>query len=238
MFNSVFEWLPVAALIDSKIFCCHGGIAKTLESLDEIRVLKRPVRNIPSSHWLTDLLWSDPAEGYPAPAPPIPTVTAATGLERSKSKRVTEHRIKMPAGEEQPTQESSPKLPSNWIFPNGWVPNDSRGTSYMFGPAELDHFLEKHDLTMVVRAHQAVEDGYNFWHQKKLVTVFSAPNYTGPHTNKAAVLLVQEKLVAKFLVCIHVNMFPCACSYHYGQSLHDFIHGTLEPLMIAIKIDC
>ena len=36
---------------------------------------------------------------------------------------------------------------------------------------------ERHDLDLVCRAHQVVEDGYEFQANRSLVTVFSAPNY-------------------------------------------------------------
>jgi serine/threonine-protein phosphatase PP1 catalytic subunit len=38
-------------------------------------------------------------------------------------------------------------------------------------------FLEKYDFDLIVRAHQVVEDGYEFFANRQLVTLFSAPNY-------------------------------------------------------------
>jgi serine/threonine-protein phosphatase PP1 catalytic subunit len=35
------------------------------------------------------------------------------------------------------------------------------------------------DMDLVCRAHMVVEDGYEFWNDRTLVTVFSAPNYCG-----------------------------------------------------------
>lgn len=35
------------------------------------------------------------------------------------------------------------------------------------------------DMDLVCRAHMVVEDGYEFWNDRSLVTVFSAPNYCG-----------------------------------------------------------
>jgi len=41
-FLDVFNHLPVAALIDDKILCMHGGLSPELNSLDQIRNIARP----------------------------------------------------------------------------------------------------------------------------------------------------------------------------------------------------
>jgi diadenosine tetraphosphatase ApaH/serine/threonine PP2A family protein phosphatase len=45
---------------------------------------------------------------------------------------------------------------------SGWAPND-RGVSYVFGGEVVRNFLQRHDLSLIVRAHQVVEDGYQVW---------------------------------------------------------------------------
>lgn len=35
-FNALFDWMPVAALINNQILCMHGGVGPTLNSLDQI----------------------------------------------------------------------------------------------------------------------------------------------------------------------------------------------------------
>lgn len=44
-------------------------------------------------------------------------------------------------------------------------------------------FLAKHDFDLICRAHQVVEDGYEFFAKRQLVTLFSAPNYCGEFDN-------------------------------------------------------
>lgn len=56
-----------------------------------------------------------------------------------------------------------------------WEPNE-RGVSYCFGKKVIMDFLQKHDFDLVCRAHMVVEDGYEFYQDRILVTVFSAPN--------------------------------------------------------------
>jgi serine/threonine-protein phosphatase PP1 catalytic subunit len=59
MFCEVFNCLPVAAVIDDKIFCVHGGISPSLTDLEQIRAIERPLE-VPEEGLLCDLLWSDP----------------------------------------------------------------------------------------------------------------------------------------------------------------------------------
>ena len=56
----------------------------------------------------------------------------------------------------------------------GWRMND-RGVSYTFGLDKVSEFLNKHDMDLICRAHQVVEDGYEFFADRQLVTIFSTP---------------------------------------------------------------
>jgi len=58
---------------------------------------------------------------------------------------------------------------------NDWESNE-RGVSYCFGKKVIMQFLQRHDFDLVCRAHMVVEDGYEFFNDRILVTVFSAPN--------------------------------------------------------------
>ncbi len=79
----------------------------------------------------------------------------------------------------------------------GWGEND-RGVSYTFGPDILSKFLRKQDMDLVCRAHQVVEDGYEFFGQRRLVTIFSAPNYCGEFDNAGAMMSVDDTLMCSF----------------------------------------
>ncbi len=82
---------------------------------------------------------------------------------------------------------------------SGWAEND-RGVSYTFGADVVGKFLEKHNFDLVVRAHQVVEDGYEFFADRQLVTLFSAPNYCGEFDNAGAVMAVDESLMCSFRI--------------------------------------
>mmetsp|Transcript_65513 Transcript_65513/g.189882 ORF Transcript_65513/g.189882 Transcript_65513/m.189882 type:complete len:304 (+) Transcript_65513:133-1044(+) len=88
-----------------------------------------------------------------------------------------------------------------WADPDleiqGWAESD-RGVSYIFGADVVANFLKRHDFDVVVRAHQVVADGYEFFANRKLITLFSAPNYCGEFDNAAAMMEIDESLVCSF----------------------------------------
>lgn len=78
-----------------------------------------------------------------------------------------------------------------------WSDND-RGVSYCFGKIVLDNFCAKFRFDLVARGHMVVEDGYEFFNRRKLVTVFSAPNYCDEFGNWGAVMSVSRDLICSF----------------------------------------
>lgn len=66
----------------------------------------------------------------------------------------------------------------------------------------VSRFLQKHDMDLICRAHQVVEDGYEFFSKRQLVTLFSAPNYCGEFDNAGAMMSVDESLLCSFQVRI------------------------------------
>ncbi|EGG10265.1 uncharacterized protein MELLADRAFT_115588 [Melampsora larici-populina 98AG31] len=78
-----------------------------------------------------------------------------------------------------------------------WEDNE-RGVSYCFGKSVIGDFLARHDFDLICRAHMVVEDGYEFWNERTLVTIFSAPNYCGEFDNFGAVMSVSEDLLCAF----------------------------------------
>lgn len=90
-----------------------------------------------------------------------------------------------------------------WADPDsdivGWGAND-RGVSFTFGGDVVSNFLRKHDFDLICRAHQVVEDGYEFFAKRQLVTLFSAPNYCGEFDNAGAMMSIDETLMCSFQI--------------------------------------
>ncbi|CAE8688811.1 unnamed protein product [Polarella glacialis] len=141
LFGDAFNMMPVAAVVDERILCMHGGLSPELNNLDQIRNLERPA-DVGEAGLLCDLLWPDVLV---------------------------------------------------------WGEND-RGVSFTFGEQVVKNSLKKLNLDLIARAHQVVEDGYEFFAGRQLVTVFSAPNYCREFDNCGALMSVDEELLCSFNV--------------------------------------
>jgi len=59
--TQVFDYLTLAALIDGRILCVHGGLSPDVKTLDQIRTIPRN-QEIPHEGAFCDLMWSDPED--------------------------------------------------------------------------------------------------------------------------------------------------------------------------------
>ncbi|EAX99620.1 Serine/threonine protein phosphatase PP1 isozyme 2, putative [Trichomonas vaginalis G3] len=144
LFNDVFCWLPISALLDGKILCLHGGLSPDITSLESLQNIKRSLE-IPEEGLVCDLVWSD-------------ATTSQT--------------------------EWGPSL---------------RQTSLTFGRKAAENIVKKLNLNLIVRAHQFTSKGYDypFSPEGSVLTIFSAPNYSG-HGNPGAVLHISNTLDCSF----------------------------------------
>ncbi|KAJ1728481.1 Palmitoyl-protein thioesterase 1, partial [Coemansia sp. Benny D160-2] len=172
LFQEVFEALPVAHLIQGKIFVVHGGLysretarnAQTPEGDGVVRLAElREMSRFHQPHFnslLCESLWSDP----------------------------------------QPQKGRSP---------------NPRGTVIQYGPDVTKEFCDTNGLTMVIRSHQQMEEGYEIAHDGQMVTVFSAPNYCDSFGNKGAYIRISPDLNCsyhKFTAAPHPNVKAMAYS--------------------------
>lgn len=57
------------------------------------------------------------------------------------------------------------------------------------------------------RAHQVVEDGYEFFSKRQLLTLFSAPNYCGEFDNSGGIMSIDTNMLCSFQV--KIKSFVC-----------------------------
>ncbi|KAL3200097.1 hypothetical protein MRX96_001303 [Rhipicephalus microplus] len=134
-FTDCSNCLPIATIINDNIFCCHGCLSPDLQSMEQIRRIRRPT-DVPETGLLCDLLWADPDKNI-----------------------------------------------------QGWDENICN-VSFTFEAKVVYRFLTRHDLDLICRAHQVVEDGYEFFAKRQLATLFSALNYSGHFDNAGAIMFV------------------------------------------------
>lgn len=94
-----------------------------------------------------------------------------------------------------------------------WEDNE-RGVSYCFGKSIINDFLVRYDMDLICRAHMVVEDGYEFWNDRTLVTVFSAPNYCG-----GASCLIMQRITFSVDIVEFDNYGACMRFVHHGDAL-------------------
>ena len=142
-FTALFDYLPLTAVVEGNIFCLHGGLSPSIDTLDQIKQLDR-IMEVPHEGPICDLLWSDPDDRC------------------------------------------------------GWGISP-RGAGYSFGQDISEQFNHSNDLKLIARAHQLVMNGYNWSHDRNIITVFSAPNYCYRCGNEAAIMEVDEFMKYTFL---------------------------------------
>ena len=78
-----------------------------------------------------------------------------------------------------------------WSDPDSGVTEwkqNQRGAGWVFGAPQVEQFEYNNGLKLITRSHQLAMEGYQYYFDKKLVTIWSAPNYMYRSGNKASVL--------------------------------------------------
>lgn len=163
--NRCFDVMPIAAVVDEKIFCVHGGIPSAKLLMDGPNYLgMEAINNIPcplpnpeeDSLLAWDLMWSDP-------------IAESSELMNDYVKEAFEKN-------------------------EGFAPNTRRGAGNFWSLGALKSFLEKNGFSHVIRAHEVKEAGFQVQYSARLLTVFSSSYYCGGSNEAACILVDANKL--------------------------------------------
>lgn len=61
--TEIFDYLSLSAVIDKEVFCVHGGLSPTIDTLDKVMLIDRK-QEVPHDGPMCDLMWSDPEGNY------------------------------------------------------------------------------------------------------------------------------------------------------------------------------
>ncbi|KAI7980800.1 Serine/threonine-protein phosphatase PP2A-4 catalytic subunit [Camellia lanceoleosa] len=97
-----------------------------------------------------------------------------------------------------------------------------RGARYTFGQDISEQFNHTNNLKLIARAHQLVMEGFNWGHEQKVVTIFSAPNYCYRCGNMASILEVDDCKDHTFIqwplkLTKYMSVVGCSLSQHPGE---------------------
>lgn len=132
-----------------------------------------------------------------------------------------------------------------------FLPNATRGCSYLFNSKAALRFLKDNQLLSIVRAHEAQKEGFKM-HKKDpendfpaVITLFSAPNYCDVYKNKAAILKYQNTLIniRQFKQTQHpyclpnfMNVFTWSLPF-VGEKMSQFLSDALMMADLDTEYD-
>ncbi|XP_007439759.2 serine/threonine-protein phosphatase with EF-hands 2 isoform X2 [Python bivittatus] len=218
--KNVFSSLPLGTLIDKKVLIVHGGVSdKTnLEQLAKIERCKILSVLTPKRRKTLDSIEFESgklARGISPTAPELSQQGQQTVQEDLKISRKSS-RTRRSSGAssawelgETSSEHSSFKdediqqvLDILWSDPDpkqGCRMNAERGGGCYFGPDVTEMFLRKHGLQFIIRSHECKPEGFEFCHNRKVITIFSASNYYAVGSNRGAYIKLGPDLIPHFV---------------------------------------
>jgi len=165
-FSQAFEHLPLATLVNKKVFVLHGGVDEEM-TIDSLAAL-------PRADYAVNL-------------------TNAPSVSGMQPRRALVHpamraRMAEVARKEEALRPINSALWNDPMRMPGTMHNKHRGTGLLFGANVVEAFCARTGVELVLRSHEQVLEGFDwpFGDGRLLATIFSASNYAGKTRNKAA----------------------------------------------------
>jgi Diadenosine tetraphosphatase and related serine/threonine protein phosphatases len=95
-------------------------------------------------------------------------------------------------------RESFPYLWNDPSESNGMTPSSKGLKARCFGPDVFKEFMGINHLSLIIRAHTALSNGYKWWFEKRLLSLFSTPEYIG-NPNVAAFSVLKGRELSIFV---------------------------------------
>uniref|UniRef100_A0A669DTE7 Serine/threonine-protein phosphatase with EF-hands n=1 Tax=Oreochromis niloticus TaxID=8128 RepID=A0A669DTE7_ORENI len=117
---------------------------------------------------------------------------------------------------------------------DGCSPNTFRGGGCYFGPDVTQRLLLQHGLQLLIRSHECKQEGYEFCHNGKVITIFSASNYYEEGSNRGAYVKLGRELVPRFY------QFVCVCRVRAAEgsalrALKEKLFAHHSELMVGFQ---
>jgi protein phosphatase len=74
-----------------------------------------------------------------------------------------------------------------------------RGASLLFGPDVTERFMADNGVSLIVRSHECMQQGFEKMHNDTLITVFSASNYCKSVGNDGAFVIFEKDMAPKIV---------------------------------------
>jgi len=170
--NQVFDRMPLAAVIDDDIFCCHGGLPRRTASTNSGSGICTPR--------IHDILH-------------LPNIMAIT--PRYEFETDAMNRIAMDILWGDPVKEGHEDV----LGEDGFGQSLRGKGATCFGQKAVDDFLAEHNFSYIIRAHEAHSQGVSLRMSAKVFTVFSTSRDHGQGSKAQAGCILVDSGCIKFI---------------------------------------